>query len=307
MLPAAGLGVHELPRQPDDVGEQPLGEPVLAHHAHGEPVALVGELEVAVTLDREQPVALHPRDRLADRRAALVQPLGDPGPQRHDALLLQLVDGPEVHLGGVDQVAHGAIVTDARTGAVWRALPRGTLDAMATVSVMWFRRDLRLHDNPALLAACAADEVVPLFVLDPLPVGPVGRGPAGLPRGVARVRWTSRSAAPSWSAAATRATCVPRVAREVAALDRAPRRRLRAVRRPPRRARSTRRCSSSRWRPSPWGRRTPWRRAGSRTAAGDPYKVYTAFQRAWADHGWRDPVDAPARPAVGGPPLGQDP
>ena len=32
---------------------------------------------------------------------------------------------------------------------------------------MWFRRDLRLHDNPALLAACAADEVVPLFVLDP--------------------------------------------------------------------------------------------------------------------------------------------
>src|SRR5689334_11407668 len=38
---------------------------------------------------------------------------------------------------------------------------------MASTSVMWFRRDLRLHDNPALLAACAADEVVPLFVLDP--------------------------------------------------------------------------------------------------------------------------------------------
>ena len=30
---------------------------------------------------------------------------------------------------------------------------------MASTSVMWFRRDLRLHDNPALLAACAADEV----------------------------------------------------------------------------------------------------------------------------------------------------
>src|SRR4051794_15040774 len=43
----------------------------------------------------------------------------------------------------------------------------GQGDAMVT-SVMWFRRDLRLGDNPALLAACAAGEVVPLFVLDPL-------------------------------------------------------------------------------------------------------------------------------------------
>jgi len=33
---------------------------------------------------------------------------------------------------------------------------------------MWFRRDLRLADNPALNAAAAeADEVVPLFVIDP--------------------------------------------------------------------------------------------------------------------------------------------
>lgn len=31
---------------------------------------------------------------------------------------------------------------------------------------MWFRRDLRLADNPALVAACAARRVVPLFVLD---------------------------------------------------------------------------------------------------------------------------------------------
>lgn len=33
---------------------------------------------------------------------------------------------------------------------------------------MWFRRDLRLADNPALLSAIAnADEIVPLFILDP--------------------------------------------------------------------------------------------------------------------------------------------
>ncbi|MDP1877898.1 MAG: deoxyribodipyrimidine photo-lyase [Actinomycetota bacterium] len=49
-------------------------------------------------------------------------------------------------------------------------------------SVMWFRRDLRLRDNPALLAAVASaredgdGRVVPLFVVDPalwLPSGPV--------------------------------------------------------------------------------------------------------------------------------------
>ena len=33
--------------------------------------------------------------------------------------------------------------------------------------IVWFRRDLRLHDQPALTAACAeCDEVVPLFVFD---------------------------------------------------------------------------------------------------------------------------------------------
>ena len=52
---------------------------------------------------------------------------------------------------------------------------------MATV--LWFRRDLRRHDNPALLtaartAAVPAGEVVPLFVVDPVlwdPAGPVRR------------------------------------------------------------------------------------------------------------------------------------
>jgi deoxyribodipyrimidine photo-lyase len=37
-----------------------------------------------------------------------------------------------------------------------------------STAVVWFRRDLRLHDHPALAAALAEhDEVVPLFVLDP--------------------------------------------------------------------------------------------------------------------------------------------
>jgi deoxyribodipyrimidine photo-lyase len=47
-----------------------------------------------------------------------------------------------------------------------------------TVAVLWFRRDLRLADHPALLAARdSADEVLPLFVLDD-----ALRGPSGPPR-----------------------------------------------------------------------------------------------------------------------------
>src|SRR3954471_22618939 len=49
-------------------------------------------------------------------------------------------------------------------------------------SVMWFRRDLRLGDNPALLQAVADGDVLPLFVLDPAlwgPAGPSRRGYLG--------------------------------------------------------------------------------------------------------------------------------
>ncbi|NNE12166.1 MAG: deoxyribodipyrimidine photo-lyase [Ilumatobacter sp.] len=38
---------------------------------------------------------------------------------------------------------------------------------MPARSIMWFRRDLRLRDNPALTAACAEGEVLPVFVVDP--------------------------------------------------------------------------------------------------------------------------------------------
>ena len=44
-----------------------------------------------------------------------------------------------------------------------------------STSVLWFRRDLRLADHPALVVAlAAADEVVPLFVLDPALLDPAG-------------------------------------------------------------------------------------------------------------------------------------
>ena len=38
---------------------------------------------------------------------------------------------------------------------------------IATNSVMWFRRDLRVADNEALVAAARTGSVTPLFVIDP--------------------------------------------------------------------------------------------------------------------------------------------
>jgi deoxyribodipyrimidine photo-lyase len=42
---------------------------------------------------------------------------------------------------------------------------------MASTALVWFRRDLRVHDHPPLRAALdACDRVVPVFVLDPRPL-----------------------------------------------------------------------------------------------------------------------------------------
>ena len=41
------------------------------------------------------------------------------------------------------------------------------MSARRVTTVMWFRRDLRLADLPALHAAAADGAVVPLFVVDP--------------------------------------------------------------------------------------------------------------------------------------------
>jgi deoxyribodipyrimidine photo-lyase len=47
-----------------------------------------------------------------------------------------------------------------------------------TCSLMWFRRDLRRADNPALAeAVAAADQAIPVFVFDP-----ALRDPAARPR-----------------------------------------------------------------------------------------------------------------------------
>jgi deoxyribodipyrimidine photo-lyase len=38
-------------------------------------------------------------------------------------------------------------------------------------AIVWFRQDLRLHDNPALTAACAQGAIIPVYVLDDVSPG----------------------------------------------------------------------------------------------------------------------------------------
>jgi deoxyribodipyrimidine photo-lyase len=164
----------------------------------------------------------------------------------------------------------------------------------AITTVMWFRRDLRLSDNPALLEACASDGVLPLFVLDPALWGPAG---------------PSRRAYLGASLRALDASLRQRRAG------------LSVVRGNPVRqvVLAARAVGASRVHVAadygPYGRRrddaveealgehgvelvrtgSPYAVAPGRVTngSGDPYKVFTPFSKAWAEHGWRGPVEAP--------------
>jgi deoxyribodipyrimidine photo-lyase len=52
-------------------------------------------------------------------------------------------------------------------------------------TIVWFRQDLRLHDNPALFAACAQGDVIPVYILDDETPGDRRMGGAAQP-GVAK-------------------------------------------------------------------------------------------------------------------------
>jgi deoxyribodipyrimidine photo-lyase len=169
------------------------------------------------------------------------------------------------------------------------------VDAVPTTTVMWFRRDLRLADNPALLDACAADGVLPLFVLDP-----ALWGPAGVPR-----RWYLGESLRALDAslrpyggglsvlAGDPVEQVVAAAREVGAsrvhvaADFGPygHQRDLAVEK----ALGEHGVELVRT-GSPYAVAPGRVRSGS----GAGYKVFTPFSRAWAEHGWRGPVAAPA-------------
>ena len=160
-----------------------------------------------------------------------------------------------------------------------------------STAIMWFRRDLRLADNPALVAATkAADEVVPLFVLDPHLWKP-----AGVPRRAYLVA-SLASLAERTGGLVLRTgdpvDVVPAVAAEVGA-DHV--------------------FVSADF--NPYGARRDKQVAEALAAGGgelarhgspyavDPgevrtqqdtrYSVYTPFSRAWREHGWGPPVASP--------------
>jgi deoxyribodipyrimidine photo-lyase len=171
------------------------------------------------------------------------------------------------------------------------------VDDVPTNAVMWFRRDLRLSDNPALLDACDSDGVLPLFVLDP-----ALWGPAGISR-----RWY--------------------LTRSLAALDDSLGRghaQLSVVRGDPVRqvVRAAQEVGASRVHVAadygPYGHQrdvdveaalsragielvrtgSPYAVAPDRVknGSGSAYQVYTPFSKGWLEHGWRAPVDAPTDP-----------
>jgi deoxyribodipyrimidine photo-lyase len=162
---------------------------------------------------------------------------------------------------------------------------------------MWFRRDLRLSDNPALAAAVrhagSGGEVIALFCPDDR---------LARPAGAARLAFMTDCLAALNADIGGHLVVrpgrpedvVPGLVAEVGAdavfvaEDFGPYGRQRDERV----ANELRR------------RESDLRRVGSpyavppgqvRTRAGEPYKVFTPFARAWRSHGWPDPVPAPRR------------
>jgi len=159
---------------------------------------------------------------------------------------------------------------------------------------MWFRRDLRLADNPALLEASADGPVLPIFVLDTALWGPAGaarraylgaslRALDGSLRGRGTGLSVVRGDPVRRVVLAARAVGAERV--HVAA-DFGPygHRRDRDVEQ----ALGEHGIELVRT-------GSPYAVAPGRVVngSGRPYRVYTPFSRAWAEHGWRGPVDPP--------------
>ena len=171
------------------------------------------------------------------------------------------------------------------------------------VAVLWFRRDLRLDDMPALQAAAEAgpDGVVALFVADPALIGPAGPNrrrflTAALAaldaelEGALVVRWGDPVRVVPAVAAEVGATVVAATADfgpHGAARDAAVARAL-----------SSAGCRlmtvDSNYAVAP---------GNVRSGAGTPFKVFTAYRRAWEANGWENPSPAPV---VRYRPLGSD-
>jgi deoxyribodipyrimidine photo-lyase len=161
-----------------------------------------------------------------------------------------------------------------------------------TPAVLWFRRDLRLDDLPALHACARADAVIPLFVVDPAMLRVAGPNRRHFLAGALRAldaelggslvlrHGDPRHVVPQVAAAAH----APLV---VATADFAPygRRRDRAVARALNAAGRSLLAVDSPYAVAP---------GTVRARSGAPLQVFSAFRRAWADHGWTRSAPLPS-------------
>ncbi|KRA37614.1 MULTISPECIES: cryptochrome/photolyase family protein [unclassified Nocardioides] len=159
-----------------------------------------------------------------------------------------------------------------------------------TPTILWFRRDLRLGDHPALLAAAETGPVLPVFVLDEVLLGSAGPvRTAFLHASLSALDANLRRHGPGLVVRTGRpATVLADLVRETG-------------------AREVHVSADF----GPYGARrdqqveesldVPLVRTGSpyavapgrlTTGAGQPYRVFTPFHRAWVEHGWRAPADS---------------
>lgn len=178
-----------------------------------------------------------------------------------------------------------------------------------STALLWFRRDLRLSDNPALVAAVAsADEVVGAFCIDPALFDR-----AGGPRRAFLLRCLRALDESIGGRLVIRVgdpvDVVPELAVEVDAAsvhlaeDFGPygRRRDEAV---------AARLVDAGIQPVRTGSPYAVPPGSVLTGSGTPYQVFTPFARAWRGHGWPDPVRTPAAIAwrqVGSEPWPDEP
>jgi deoxyribodipyrimidine photo-lyase len=173
---------------------------------------------------------------------------------------------------------------------------------MPSRAVVWFRRDLRTADHPALLAAlAAADQVVPVFVVDRTLL----EGRASGPNRRAFLHGALRALARDLEALGGRlllregdpVTVIPALARQAAAdavycsREHTPyaRRRDSAVER-------ALRADGRTLHPLPGVYLSDFDEL--RTTDGRPFRVYSPFARAAKTAAWDDPLPAPARVVV---------
>lgn len=160
-------------------------------------------------------------------------------------------------------------------------------------SVMWFRRDLRFEDHPALAKAAKQGPVLALFVLDPKLLRPAGPPRvAFLLRTLRSLDQRLRSMGASLTVVSGRPEeVVPELATRIGAAEV----HITADFGPYGSARDLRVAKALGTVPlvatgSPYAVSPP----RLLTAAGTPYKVFTPFYRAWRQHGWPAPAASDA-------------